>query len=54
VGEHMTADVVTVTGRRTVREVARLMLSNDVEQIPLVSGDALAGIVRDVDLLKAL
>jgi len=54
VGEFMTADVVTVTGRRTVQEVARQMLNRDIEQIPLVSGDKLVGIVRDVDLLTAL
>jgi CBS domain-containing protein len=30
------------------------MLSNDIEQIPLLSGDELVGIVRDVDLLEAL
>jgi len=30
------------------------MIDNDIEQIPLVSGDDLAGIVEDVDLLKAL
>ena len=30
------------------------MLSHDVEQIPLVAGDELAGVVRDVDLLEAL
>ena len=54
VREYMTADVVTVGGRRTVQETARLLITHDVEQIPLISGDELAGIVRDVDLLKAL
>jgi len=50
----MTADVVTVSGRRTAREAAREMLNDDVEQLPLVSGGDLAGIVRDVDLLGGL
>jgi CBS domain-containing protein len=50
----MTSDVVTITERKTAREAARLMMSNDVEQIPLVSGGSLVGIVRDTDLLKAL
>ncbi|WP_135821818.1 CBS domain-containing protein [Halostella litorea] len=54
VREFMTGDVVTVTSRKTARETAQLMITNDVEQIPLVSGDDLAGIVRDVDLLEAL
>ncbi|MDY6818976.1 MAG: CBS domain-containing protein [Halobacteriales archaeon] len=54
VREFMTDELVTVSQRRTVQEAARLMLSNDIEQIPLVSGDELVGIVRDIDLLEAL
>ena len=54
VAELMTEDLVTVSGRKTAREAAQLMLSLDIEQIPLVAGDELAGVVRDVDLLEAL
>ena len=54
VREFMTADLVTVSKRRTAREAAQLMIDNDIEQIPLVSGDELVGIVRDVDLLEGL
>jgi len=54
VSEFMTADLVTVGGRRSAREVAQIMIEEDIEQVPLVSGDELAGIVRDVDLLGAL
>ena len=54
VSEFMTADVLTVTEHKTAREAAQLMITNDVEQIPLVSGDELVGIVRDVDLLEGL
>jgi CBS domain-containing protein len=54
VRKFMTGDVVTVTKTKTSREVAQMMLHHDVEQIPLVSGDELVGIVRDVDLLTAL
>ena len=54
VREFMTADPVTVTKRRTARETAQRMLEHDVEQLPLVGGDALAGVVRDVDLVSAL
>jgi len=50
----MTDDVVTVSGRKTAREVARLLLSNDIEQVPLIDGGTLAGIVRDVDLLRGV
>ncbi|MEF8779949.1 MAG: CBS domain-containing protein [Haloferacaceae archaeon] len=54
VSEFMSEDVVTVSKRRTAREAAQEMITNDIEQIPLVSGGELAGIVRDVDLLEAL
>ena len=54
VQEFMTADVVTVGRRRTAKETAQEMLRHDVEQIPLVSGDKLVGIVRDIDLLEGL
>lgn len=54
VREFMTADPVTLTKRRTAKEAAQRMLETDVEQLPLVAGDDLAGIVRDVDLIAAL
>lgn len=54
VSEFMSDDVVTVSKRRTAREAAQEMITNDIEQIPLVSGGELAGIVRDIDLLEAL
>lgn len=54
VADFMTADLITVTRQKTARDAAQLMLSNDVEQVPLVAGGELVGIVRDVDLLEAL
>jgi len=54
VSEFMTADVLTVTEHKSAREAAQLMITNDVEQIPLVSGDELVGVVRDVDFLNGL
>ncbi|MBV0925646.1 CBS domain-containing protein [Halomicroarcula limicola] len=54
VREFMTADVVTVSKRRTAREAAQQMIEHDIEQIPLMAGNELVGIVRDVDLLEAL
>jgi len=54
VREFMTDDLVTISTSRSVRDAAQLMISNDVEQIPLLSGDELVGIVRDVDLLEAV
>ena len=54
VREFMTADVLTVSRKRPVKEAAQEMISNDIEQLPLVTGGDLAGIVRDVHLLEAL
>ncbi len=54
VADFMTEDLVTVTRQRMVRDAAQQMLAHDIEQVPLVSGGDLAGIVRDIDLLEAL
>ena len=54
VSEFMTAPVETVGTTRTARETARMMLTNDIEQVPLMSGSDLIGVVRDVNLLEAL
>ncbi|MFC4359832.1 CBS domain-containing protein [Halobium salinum] len=54
VSEFMTEDVRTVSKRKTARDAAQVMIQHDVEQIPLVSGSDLVGIVRDVNLLEAL
>lgn len=54
VREFMTADVVSVGTTRSAQEAARAMITNDIEQIPLVGGSELIGIVRDVNLLEAL
>ena len=50
----MTDDPITVNGARTAREVAQELITNDVEQVPLVNGTELAGVVRDIDLLEGL
>ena len=54
VEEFMTEDVVTVTKRKTARETAQLMIRHDIEQIPMMSGDQLVGIVQDTHLLEAI
>ncbi|SDL92039.1 CBS domain-containing protein [Halogranum gelatinilyticum] len=54
VSEFMSDDLVTISKRKTAKEAAQMLISNDIEQIPLVSGDTLIGIVRDIDLLEAL
>jgi IMP dehydrogenase len=54
VSEFMSADVITLTRTKHAQEAAQRMISAEIEQIPLVSGGDLAGVIRDVDLLKAL
>jgi CBS domain-containing protein len=54
VATFMSTDMVTVSKRTSAVEAAQAMITNDIEQIPLVSGDQLVGIVRDIDLLEAL
>ncbi|WP_049928863.1 CBS domain-containing protein [Halopiger goleimassiliensis] len=54
VREFMSDDVVTVSGGASIQEAAQRMISNDIEQIPMVTGEQLVGIVCDVDLLEAL
>jgi len=54
VAEFMTADLVTVGCKRTARETAQSMIEHDIEQIPMLSGDQLQGIVRDIDLLEGV
>ncbi|MFC7081916.1 CBS domain-containing protein [Halorussus caseinilyticus] len=54
VREFMTDDVVTVSSEKTAKQAAQMMLRHDVEQIPLVNGDRLTGIVRDTNLLEAI
>ena len=54
VADFMSEDVITVSRSNTARDAARLMVRHDIEQLPLVSGGELVGIVRDMDLLTAL
>jgi IMP dehydrogenase len=53
VSEFMTADLLTINGQRPLTEVAQLLIEHDIEQLPLVSGGKLDGIVQDMDLLEA-
>jgi len=54
VSKFMSNGPVTISKRKSVVEVAQAMITEDIEQIPLVAGDQLVGIVRDIDLLEAL
>jgi IMP dehydrogenase len=54
VSEFMTEDVITLGGKSSVQRAAQLMIEHDIEQIPVVSGGRLDGIVQDLHLLEAL
>lgn len=54
VAEYMTRDIETTTASSPVERVAQTMIQHDIEQLPLLSGDELVGIVRDIDLLRAI
>jgi len=54
VSAFMSSDLVTVSQTRTARDAAQHMIEHDIEQIPMVSGDQLVGLVQDVNLLEAL
>mgnify|MGYP000409835038 CR=1 FL=1 len=53
VSSFMTDNLVTVGTTRTVQDAAQLMIEHDIEQIPMVSGDELVGVVTDMCLLEA-
>jgi len=52
VAEIMTSDVITISKTKTATAAAQTMITNEIEQLPLVSGGELIGIVRDIDLLE--
>jgi len=54
VSQFMTSELVTISRQKTATEAAQAMITNDIEQIPLVAGGELVGIVRDMDLLGGL
>ena len=50
----MSNSLVTVSRTKSATEVAQLLITEDIEQVPVMNGDELVGIVRDTDLLGAL
>jgi CBS domain-containing protein len=54
VSRFMSTEITTVPRTKPATEVARTMITKDIEQVPLVAGDELVGIVRDVDLVEAV
>jgi CBS domain-containing protein len=54
VGEIMTSNVHTATEDMTLENIVQLMERQNVKRLPVVRGDALAGIVTRSDLLRAV
>jgi len=55
VGEVMVRDVVTTYRKAPIADVARKMMENDVDQLPVMDEeDDIIGMVYDVDLMKAV
>lgn len=50
----MTEDLITVKEDTDISEVARLMLNNNIKQVPVVDGSKLIGIVSRADIVKLL
>jgi CBS domain-containing protein len=53
VGEAMTAPVVTISSTRPVHEAARLMVSENVNRLPVVEKGQLVGILTRADIVRA-
>ncbi|KYC53520.1 MAG: Inosine-5'-monophosphate dehydrogenase [Candidatus Methanofastidiosum methylothiophilum] len=51
----MSTELVTVTRKTPVNKCAKEMKKNNIEQIPVINAEGgLIGIVRDIDIIKAL
>lgn len=54
VAEVMSRKLITASPDTTVREAARVMVSEKIGCLPVVSGNQLVGIVTETDLLEVL
>lgn len=54
VSAFMTEDVISISRRKTAQDAAKLLISNDIEQIPVLGGGELGGVIRDTHLLEAV
>jgi len=50
----MTEDLITVKEGTDVGEVAKIMLDNNIKQIPVVDGSKLIGLITRADIVKLL
>jgi acetoin utilization protein AcuB len=54
VGQMMSRPVITVQGDCPVEEAARIMCDKHISCLPVMDGDALAGIITETDIFKVL
>ncbi len=54
VSAFMTDDLVTVSESRSVAEAAQMLVEHGIEQIPVMHGNSLVGVVQDIHLLEAM
>lgn len=54
VDEVMTSDLVTVEKKTPLDEIARLMVKEKVNRLPVVEGEKLVGIITRADIVKAM
>jgi CBS domain-containing protein len=50
----MKADIVTVSPDQDLSETARIMHQNKIGSLPVISGQALAGIITERDILMSM
>ncbi|MBW2648691.1 MAG: CBS domain-containing protein [Deltaproteobacteria bacterium] len=50
VGKRMTRDLVTVTGDTSILKVKNLLKEHSIDQLPVVDGKKLVGIITDRDI----
>jgi CBS domain-containing protein len=50
----MTGVVKTANESQTVKEVAKIMIDNDIGSVVITSGDALAGIITEKDIVRVV
>jgi CBS domain-containing protein len=54
VGDIMTKEVITIRPDETISLAAELLVRHDISRLPVISGDALAGIVDRHDIVAAI
>ncbi len=54
VKEYMTKDIKRIVGSTSISETANIMIEDNKEQLPVMSGKQLIGLIKDINLIKCL